>query len=170
MPNKLTKQKMESKLHGRGTARCTTWAPPTAYVKKEVAEPGVNAARCSLDGRRSNAQFPDWVFDLFPSRELKTYDDLRADSLRKRRAVGGIGLRLGSLNVETMVRKSGEVIEMVGRRGLDFCCLQETKWKGQSARTLEGDGHKYKFFLTGCKEGSSGVGILVAEKWLEKVV
>src|SRR5206468_1491119 len=161
---------MESKLHGRGTARCTTWAPPTAYVKKEVGEPGVNAARCSLDGRRSNAQFSDWVFDLSPSRELETYDDLRADSLRKRRSAGGIGLRLGSLNVGTMVRKSGEVIEMVGRRGLDFCCLQETKWKGQSARTLEGDGHKYKFFWTGCKEGSSGVGILVAEKWLEKVV
>src|SRR5206468_934019 len=40
----------------------------------------------------------------------------------------------------------------------------------QSARTLEGDGHKYKFFWTGSKEGSSGVGILVAEKWLEKVV
>ena len=40
----------------------------------------------------------------------------------------------------------------------------------ERARTLEGDGHKYKFFWTGCKEGSSGVGILVAAKWLEKVV
>src|SRR5206468_7622115 len=72
MPNKLTKQKMEYKLHARSTARCTTWAPSTAYVKKEVGEPGVNAARCSLDGERSNAQFSDWVFDLSPSRELET--------------------------------------------------------------------------------------------------
>src|SRR5206468_4776529 len=94
-----TKTNMETKLHGRGTARCTTWAPPTAYVKKEVGEPGVNAARCSLDGKRSHAKFSDWVFDLSPSRELETYDDLRADSLRKRRFAGSIGLRLGSLNV-----------------------------------------------------------------------
>src|SRR5206468_1563907 len=73
MPNKQTKTNTEAKLHGRGTARCTTWAPPTAYVKKEVGEPGVNAARCSQDGKRSNAQFSDWVFDLSPSRELETY-------------------------------------------------------------------------------------------------
>src|SRR5206468_4287019 len=95
MPNKLTKQKMEYKLHVRGTARCTTWAPPTAYVKKEVREPGVNAALCSLDGKRSNAQFSDWVFDLSPSGELETYDDLRADSLRKHRFAGGDRIEIG---------------------------------------------------------------------------
>jgi len=34
------------------------------------------------------------------------------------------------LNVGTMVRRSSEVVEMMGRRELDFCCVQETKWKG----------------------------------------
>ena len=91
--NKNAKQtnqtKMKYKLHGRGTARCTTWAPPTAYVKKEVGEPGVNAALCSLDGKRSNAQFSDWVFDLSPSGELETCGGLEADSLRGRRFAGG---------------------------------------------------------------------------------
>src|SRR5206468_11865662 len=112
-------------------ARCTTWAAHKVYMKKEVGELDVSAALCSMNGERSNAQFSDWVFDLSPSGQLETYDELRADSLRKRRFAGGIGLRLGSLNVGTMVRKSGEVVEMVGRRGLDFCCLQETKWKGR---------------------------------------
>src|SRR5206468_12072082 len=83
--NKNAKQtnqtkKMESKLHGRGTAHCTTCAPPTAYVKKEVGEPGVSAALCSLEGKRSTAQFRDWVLDVSPSSELVAQDDLSAVS------------------------------------------------------------------------------------------
>ena len=63
-----------------------------------------------------------------------------------------------------------EVVEMVARRNLDFCCLQETKWKGEGARSIEGGGRKYKFFWKGCKDGVSGVGVLVAEKWIQHVV
>ena len=55
---------------------------------------------------------------------------------------------------------------MVKGRRLDFCCLQETRWKGGSARVLGG----YKFFWKGCSEGVSGVGVLVAEKWVESVI
>jgi len=42
-----------------------------------------------------------------------------------------VKLRFGSLNVGTMKGRSGEIAECVGRRNLDFCYLQETKWKGQ---------------------------------------
>jgi len=62
------------------------------------------------------------------------------------------------------------VVEMVGRREIDFCCVQEAKWKGENARTLEGGDKRYKFFWKGCKQGTSGVGILIAEKWIDKVV
>jgi hypothetical protein len=84
-------------------------------------------------------------------------------------------LRFGSLNVGTMKGRSGEIAECVGRRNLDFCCLQETKWKGQGARFLEGDreGNRYKFFWVGCKEdkkGNAGVGVMVAEKWENKII
>jgi hypothetical protein len=62
---------------------------------------------------------------------------------------------------------------MVGRRRLDFCCLQETRWRGDSAscvRVLGVAGARYKFFWVGSKEGVSGVGVLLAEKWFDNVV
>ena len=54
---------------------------------------------------------------------------------------------------------------MVKRRGLDFCCLQETRWKGGSAR-LMGD---YKCFWSRGKDGAGGVAVLIASKWQEEV-
>ena len=44
-----------------------------------------------------------------------------------------MNLRIGTLNVRSMSKRSGEVTDMVARRRLDFCCLRETKWKGGSA-------------------------------------
>ena len=78
----------------------------------------------------------------------------------------GTRIRIGSANVGTMSRRSGEVVEMALRRRLDFCCLQETRWRGEGARNLG----RYKFFWKGCSEGLSGVGILVSERWIEKVL
>ena len=51
-----------------------------------------------------------------------------------------------------------------------FCCLQETRWKGGSARSLGNEGAMYKFLWAGCEEGLTGVGIWVAKKWIEKVI
>jgi len=56
--------------------------------------------------------------------------------------------------VGSMVGRSGEVVEMVGRRSLDFCCLQETRWKGDSAKVIEATGKKYTFFWKGGEEKS----------------
>ena len=55
---------------------------------------------------------------------------------------------------------------MVQRRGLDFCYLQETRWKGGNAQML-GD---YIFFWKGCEEGLAGVGALVEKKWAVNVM
>ena len=82
----------------------------------------------------------------------------------------GCRIRVGTLNVGSMSGRSGEVVEMVGRRKLDFCCVQETKWKGNGARSIEAAGMKYKFFWKGGEDRSLGVGILVEEKWIEKVI
>src|SRR5277367_796265 len=84
--------------------------------------------------------------------------------------VEGCRIKFGTANVGTMSKSSGEIVEMMYRRGLDFCCLQETRWKGESARKLGGDGKGYKFFWKGCKEGTAGVGVLVAERWIESVI
>ena len=54
-------------------------------------------------------------------------------------AIGGmVTLRVGSVNVGTMRGREGEVVEMAASRHLDFCCLQETGWKGERARKLGG--------------------------------
>jgi exonuclease III len=66
--------------------------------------------------------------------------------------------------------KSGEIAEMAARRRLDFCCVQESRWKGGSARIIGYDDGWYKFFWVGCEEGVAGVGVLVTKKWIESVV
>jgi hypothetical protein len=176
--------KMEKNKCGHLTARSRGWASPRAYYKKDgpgilarpcgQGEPGVAAdVSKSLRGGRSTACFAKSakrVLDRSPCTDIATADDdpKKADKTRTYRC--GMRLRFGSVNVGTMVRRSSEVVEMVGRRELDFCCVQETKWKGENARTLEGGDKKYKFFWKGCKQGTSGVGILIAEKWIDKVV
>ena len=79
-------------------------------------------------------------------------------------------LTIGSVNIGLMSGRSGEVVEMVARRRLDFCCIQESRWKGEGARLLGGEGKRYKFFWKGCKEGTAGVGIFVAEQYIDNVV
>jgi len=79
-------------------------------------------------------------------------------------------LRIGTVNVGSMKRRSGEVADMAARRRLDICCVQETRWKGGSARCIGYDDGWYKVFWAGCEEGVSGVGVLVAERWIDNVV
>src|SRR5206468_106858 len=168
---------MKTNKSGRGTARSIGWAFPSAYLKKETGKPVANAGRVpSCVGRPTETvACPAHIGD-------RNYDDPnKAEILRVRRcrvSPGGfdksraaVKLRLGSINVGTMVRRSGEVTEMIGRRQLDFCCMQETKWKSGQVKILDGgEGRRYKIFYKGCKEGTSGVGIMIAEKWWDKVV
>ena len=51
-----------------------------------------------------------------------------------------------------------------------ICYLQETKWRGSSVRMIGGKDIRYKFFWMGNDQGTGGVGILIAEKWVEHVV
>ena len=77
--------------------------------------------------------------------------------------------RFGSLNVGTMRGRGGEIAEMLSRRNVGICCVQETRWRGGSARMLVGKNSSYKMFWIGNDEGIGGVGILVAEKWVDRV-
>ena len=81
-----------------------------------------------------------------------------------------VRLRVGTLNVGTMRGRSGEVVEMAKRRKLDLCCVQETRWKGGSAKMIGSDDGWYKFFWVGCEKGEAGVGVLVAAKWVNSVI
>ena len=77
--------------------------------------------------------------------------------------------RIASLNVGTLRGRTSEVVETVSRRGIDLCCLQEVRWKGVSARMLAGKDSRYKLVWVGNKDGTAGVEVLLAEKWIEKV-
>ena len=50
-------------------------------------------------------------------------------------------------------------------KNIDFRCAQETKWKCKGAID-----RRYKFFLQGCNKGTAGVGVFIAERWINSVV
>ena len=78
-------------------------------------------------------------------------------------------LRLATVNVGSMRGRSREVVEMLARRRVDICCVQEVKYKGEGCRMF-GDGEeRYKFWWSGGK-GEDGVGILIREDLVEDVL
>ena len=79
---------------------------------------------------------------------------------------GCVPLRIGSVNVGSLRGRDGEVVNMAVKGHLDFCCLQETRWRGEGARKMGA----YKLFWMGCEKGIHGVGMLVADRWIEKVL
>ena len=77
----------------------------------------------------------------------------------------------GTWNVGSMTERSGEVADALERRKVKVCCVQETRWKGEGTRILgTKTGGKYKLFWKGCSEGVSGVGVIVSEEFIDKVV
>ena len=50
-------------------------------------------------------------------------------------------VRTATWNVNSMVSRSGEVVDALHRRKIDLCCAQETRWKGESARMLGANGY-----------------------------
>jgi hypothetical protein len=77
--------------------------------------------------------------------------------------------RVGTLNVGTMRGKASEVVETLTRRRVDLCCLQETRWRMDGVRRIDGKDSHYKFFWSGNNKGTGGVGVLLAEECWEKV-
>ena len=59
---------------------------------------------------------------------------------------------------------------MLERRSVDVCCVQEVRWRGASVRIVEGRRARYKLFWIGNSTGYWGVGIFIAEKWVDKVI
>mgnify|MGYP001793858940 CR=1 FL=1 len=121
------------------------------------------------------------------SQVMVVYSNVVSESgtLRNQGVVHGrVGVRLGhrlidikrprlrfciaTLNVGTMRGRIGEIVETVSRRKIDLCCLQETRWKGGSARMLSEKVSRYKFFWIGNNKETGGVDILLAEKYVDR--
>ena len=74
--------------------------------------------------------------------------------------------RFGTWNIGTLKGKSGEVCEVLRRRKVKVCCIQEVRWKGEGSRALQG----YKLIWKGNSEGTAGVGVLVASELADRII
>ena len=62
----------------------------------------------------------------------------------------------------------GNSKKMLSRRKLDFCCVQETKWK-TLVKIIDGKNLRHKHFSSGLGNKFGGVDILLSEKWWKNV-
>ena len=73
-------------------------------------------------------------------------------------------LRVCTVNVGMMRGRSREVLDMLVRRRVDVCCVQEVRYKGEGAITIGSGEEKFKFWYGG------GVGVLVRHELAGSVV
>jgi hypothetical protein len=75
---------------------------------------------------------------------------------------------LDSWNVGSLTGKLRELADVAIRRRVNILCVQETKWKGQKAKEVEGSG--FKLWYTGTTSGRNGVRILIDKSLKDGVV
>jgi hypothetical protein len=79
-------------------------------------------------------------------------------------------VKFASWNIGSLTGRAGEVVEVLERRGISLCCLQETRWKETGTDWVQGKESKYKLFWVSSEEGQGGVGIIIKESWEDKVI
>ena len=81
--------------------------------------------------------------------------------------------RWATWNVGTLKGRQCEVIETLTRRRVDICGVSEHRWAGGLAanqtRRLKGKDSSYQFYWCANKKGLGGVGILLAQRLIDKV-
>ena len=77
------------------------------------------------------------------------------------------GIQFSTWNVGSMLGKWREISETLKRHCVDICCVQEVKWKGQGARMIS---NGFKFLWSGSSKAVNGVGVIVANWLVGKIV
>ena len=92
---------------------------------------------------------------------------------QKATLTGTAKFRVASFNVGTLNKRSAEEVETLTRRRVDLCSLQEIRKKGTllpgQAEWITGKDSRMRLYWCGNQKASGGVGIMLAEKWVEKV-
>ena len=60
-------------------------------------------------------------------------------------------------------------METLSHRKVDLCCAQETRYRGGHCCIIKGKDSMYKLFWSENSKGTAGVGVSVAETWMEKL-
>ena len=50
------------------------------------------------------------------------------------------------MNIGTMNGRANEIVEMLERRWVDICCVQEIRWKGPGSQWIVDRNKSYRFF------------------------
>ena len=79
-------------------------------------------------------------------------------------------LCVSSWNTGTMHGRVSEVVEAIGHRQINIRCVQESCWKGCSARLISAKTFIYKFIRSWDNSGFGGVHVLLNENWIDKVI
>ena len=85
----------------------------------------------------------------------------------ERKKAKKIKLKVAVLNVGTMTGKEREVADLMERRKVDILCAQETCWKEEKARCIDGG---YKMWYCGSGNKENGVGIILKKEHVDMVV
>ena len=76
--------------------------------------------------------------------------------------------RVGTRNVNTLRGRVCEVVETLSHRKVDSCWIQEIRYCGSNCRIIKGKDTRYKLYLSGNDKSTAGVGVFMAEEWIEK--
>ena len=79
-------------------------------------------------------------------------------------------IRFETVNVGTISGRANEIVEVLTPGKVDFFCLQETRWRGGSARPIKGNNTIYKFFWCRDQSDFGGVRVKLGEKWVNNVI
>jgi len=70
-------------------------------------------------------------------------------------------VRIGTWNVGTLTCRSRELVEVMKRRKVNICRVQETKWKGEKAKEIR---ESYKIICSGRTSSRNGIGVILVRR------
>ena len=107
-----------------------------------------------------------WLKKLVQENENKNKNENENKNKNKNENKNKNKIRLATWNLGTLTGKSLELIDTMKRRKINIACIQETKWKGEKAKEING----YKLWYVGKDNHRNGVGIMVDKNLKDKVV
>lgn len=78
-----------------------------------------------------------------------------------------ITMRLATWNIGSLTGRSQELAEILHRRKINICCIQELRWKGSKSRNI---GNGYQLLYHGSSNARNGVGIIVDEQLKQRII